>query len=204
MTEVTVKQLADVVGTPVNRLLEQLEEAGLPISKADDKITDKEKMQLLDHLSQTHGKFSNGDASRKITLKRKSISELKISTSHGRAVKTVNVEVRKKRTYIKRSSMLQEEEQARKEQEEQLRKEQEEQLRKEQEEQLRKEQEEQLRKEQEEQLRKEQEEQVLQTQKVAEQGEAKDEPRVKTEQQARRKAEEEQARRKAEEEQARR
>jgi translation initiation factor IF-2 len=110
MTEVTVKQLADVVGTPVSRLLEQLEEAGLPISKPDDKITDKEKMKLLDHLRRSHGTYSKGGLGRKITLKRKSASELKISTGQGRATKTINVEVRSKRTYVKRSVVREREE----------------------------------------------------------------------------------------------
>ncbi len=105
MTEVTVKQLADVVGTPVERLLEQLEEAGLPISRAEDTISDKEKMQLLDHLRQHRGLRLGGDAAKKITLRRKSTTELKVSSGQSRAVKTVNVEVRRKRTYVKRSTM---------------------------------------------------------------------------------------------------
>ena len=97
MTEVTVKQLADVVGTPVDRLLEQLEDAGMQFSSADAKISDQEKMQLLDHLRQSHGKTAGGD-SKKITLKRRSTSELKIGGGQGRGGKTVSVEFRKRRT----------------------------------------------------------------------------------------------------------
>ena len=104
MTEVTVKQLAEVVGTPVDRLLEQLRDAGIEVSGADDSISDKEKMQLLEHLRRSHGKSGEG---RKITLRRKSTSELTVSAGQGRA-KTVSVEVRKKRTYMKRPNAVEE------------------------------------------------------------------------------------------------
>lgn len=100
MTNVTVKQLAEVVGTPVDRLLEQLRDAGIEVSGADDELTDKEKMRLLEHLRRSHGKDDGG---RKITLRRKSTSELTVSAGAGRA-KTVSVEVRKKRTYVKRAA----------------------------------------------------------------------------------------------------
>ncbi len=101
MANVTVKQLADVVGTPVDKLLEQLKEAGLQAENADSEITDDEKMKLLDHLRSSHGKAAAAKTSgkQKITLKRKTTSELKL----GGGKKTVNVEVRKKRTYVKRS-----------------------------------------------------------------------------------------------------
>jgi translation initiation factor IF-2 len=121
MTEVTVKQFADVVGTPVERLIEQLEEAGLPIYEADEKITDKEKMQLLNHLRQTHGKKMSVGTGKRITLKRKSTSELKVSGGQGRVAKTVSVEVRKKRIYVKRSVMLEAETKRLKELEEETR-----------------------------------------------------------------------------------
>ncbi|GAB6039587.1 translation initiation factor IF-2 [Endothiovibrio diazotrophicus] len=106
MAKVTVKQFADVVGIPVERLLTQLGEAGLSISKADDEISDKEKLQLLRFLRKSHGKDEaevevGTEEPKKITLKRKTVSELKVGGGAGR--KTVNVEVRKKRTYVKRS-----------------------------------------------------------------------------------------------------
>lgn len=106
MPEVTVKQFAEVVGVSVENLQEQLVEAGLSKKKSGDLITDDEKTTLLGFLRQKHGK---GDASenKKITLRRKSVSELKVPvSSSGRnkaRTKTVNVEFRKKRTYIKRS-----------------------------------------------------------------------------------------------------
>ena len=108
--QVTVRQLADVVGIPLDRLLGQLEEAGVAVKGADETISDKEKMQLLQFLRKVHGTATSStdaekDASpRKITLRRKVVGELRQTggTSKG---KTVNVEVRKKRTYIKRSAV---------------------------------------------------------------------------------------------------
>lgn len=118
MSDVTVKQFAEVVGIPVDRLLTQLVEAGIDIKSEDATISDKEKMQLLDHLRQSHGKSDEGATSgpRKITLRRKTQSELRVTGTHGRG-KTVNVEVRKKRTYVKRADIV-EEERRKKEEEE--------------------------------------------------------------------------------------
>ena len=112
MTDVTVRQFADVVGLPVERLLTQLGEAGLDISDADEKITDKEKMQLLNYLRKSHGKTEAAGAvtqPKKITLKRKTHSELKTVATRSGAGKTVSVEVRKKRTYVKRADLVAEE-----------------------------------------------------------------------------------------------
>ncbi|ALG69001.1 translation initiation factor IF-2 [Beggiatoa leptomitoformis] len=113
MAEVTVKQFADVVGIPLERLLNQLGEAGLPAKNADDNINDREKLQLLTHLRQLHGKdvekpvatnSSGGNSSEpnKITLTRKTVSEIRVPSTQGGRAKTVSVEVRKKRTYVKR------------------------------------------------------------------------------------------------------
>jgi translation initiation factor IF-2 len=98
MAEVTVKQLAGVVGTPVERLLEQIKDAGLDITTPDSMISDADKLTLLGYLRGQHGKDSNVDAEskpRKIALKRKSVSEVKVGGS-GRS--KVSVEVRRKRT----------------------------------------------------------------------------------------------------------
>ncbi len=113
MSEVTVKQLADVVKTPVEKLLVQLSEAGLEFSTADQIVSDEQKMQLLDHLRNNRSKAAESTASegKKITLRRKSTSTLKVAGSTGRNASpgsTVNVEVRKKRTYVKRSVVLEE------------------------------------------------------------------------------------------------
>ncbi|MCG6864156.1 MAG: translation initiation factor IF-2 [Thiogranum sp.] len=111
MTEVTVRQFADVVGLPVERLLAQLDEAGLSISGADATISDKEKMQLLSYLRKSHGKSEALTVSqpKKVTLKRRSHSELRTTSPRGAASKTVSVEVRKKRTYVKRADLVAEE-----------------------------------------------------------------------------------------------
>ena len=103
MSEVTVAKLAEIVGAPVDRLLKQMEEAGLKHSSADDAVSNEEKQQLLEFLKRSHGE-SNG-APKKITLNRKVTTQLKTGSSQGRGGKTVNVEVRKKRTYVKRSSL---------------------------------------------------------------------------------------------------
>ena len=114
MTDVTVRQFADVVGLPVDRLLAQLGEAGLSISDADATISDKEKMQLLSFLRKSHGKtevLGSGNQPKKVTLRRKSHSELRTTASaRGSAARTVSVEVRKKRTYVKRAELVAEEE----------------------------------------------------------------------------------------------
>jgi translation initiation factor IF-2 len=123
MSEVTVKQLADDVGIPVELLLTQLSEAGLAKNGATDSVTADEKMQLLTYLRESHGKKleSSESGPKKITLKRKTVSELRqpsattrtpgrAGASRGAAAsKTVSVEVRRKRTYVKRSSITEDE-----------------------------------------------------------------------------------------------
>ena len=98
MAEVTVEQLAQTVGTDAAKLLSQMKDAGLPHKKADETVSDDDKRTLLSHLKRSHG--GNDEAPRKIRLKRKSVSTLKTGGSSGK--RTVNVEVRKKRTYVKR------------------------------------------------------------------------------------------------------
>ena len=72
MAEVTVSQFADVLKVPVDRLLVQLEQAGITVSGADDKISDDAKMELLTHLRRSHGSGEETTAApNKITLKRK-------------------------------------------------------------------------------------------------------------------------------------
>jgi translation initiation factor IF-2 len=102
MADVTVAQFADVLKVPVDRLLVQLEQAGITVSGADDRISDEAKMELLTHLRRSHGSGADSATSpTKITLKRKQQSELKLASPQGRA-RTVSVEVRKKHTYVKR------------------------------------------------------------------------------------------------------
>jgi len=117
MSKVTVKQLSEVVGAPVERLLEQLKEAGIEAASADTEITDEQKVKLLDHLRNSHGKTDAKAAGKsKITLKRKTTSELRSGGS-----KTVNVEVRKKRTFTKGATISLEDEAKEKEKAEILR-----------------------------------------------------------------------------------
>jgi translation initiation factor IF-2 len=107
MSDVTIKQLAQVLGTPVEKLLSQLAEAGMKFTSADQVISSTEKVKLLGFLRRTHGKVEPvGDdtAPRQITLKRKTVSEITVNQGAARG-KTVNVEVRQKRTYVKRSSV---------------------------------------------------------------------------------------------------
>ncbi len=115
MAEVTVKQFAEVIGVPVERLLVQLEEAGLPHKTAEQPISEDEKLQLLTYLRNRHAKDGDGATPRRITLKRRSVSKLAQGgesgprSPRGRAdthSRTVNVEVRKRRTYVKRSDVL--------------------------------------------------------------------------------------------------
>jgi translation initiation factor IF-2 len=101
MADVTVTQFADVLKVPVDKLLVQLEQAGITVSGADDLINDEAKMELLTHLRRSHGSGEGTAAPRKITLQRKTQTELKMASTQGRA-RTVNVEVRVKRTYVKR------------------------------------------------------------------------------------------------------
>src|SRR5882757_7178101 len=115
MAEVTVSQFADVLKVPVDRLLVQLDQAGIKVDGPDARISDDAKLELLTHLRRSHGSGDDGDAApRKITLKRKTQSELKLASVQGRA-RTVNVEVRQKKTYIKRDVLA---EQARHQQDE--------------------------------------------------------------------------------------
>src|SRR5690554_4978713 len=96
MADVTVKELADVVKTSVDNLLVQMKEAGLKQTAADQAVSEEEKQTLLLHLKKSHGATAS---TKKITLQRKETSTLK--TGQG-GKKSVAIEVRKKRTYVKR------------------------------------------------------------------------------------------------------
>jgi len=98
MADVTVSQLAKTVGASVDRLLAQMKEAGLSHSSAEQLVSDEDKQRLLTHLKSSHG--ANSAAPKRITLKRRTIGTVKQSGAQGK--KTVSVEVRKKRTYIKK------------------------------------------------------------------------------------------------------
>ena len=109
MSDVTIKQLAVVLGMSVDKLLVQLDEAGMKFSTPDQVVSSTEKVKLLGFLRRTHGKREKAaeedSAPRQITLKRKTLSELTVNQGAARG-KTVNVEVRAKRTYVKRSTVV--------------------------------------------------------------------------------------------------
>jgi len=80
MSEVTVKQFAEVLKIPVDRLLTQLDNAGISVSGADDTISDSEKLELLTYLRKSHGKAAAKEPAEasKITLKRKRHEEIRV------------------------------------------------------------------------------------------------------------------------------
>ena len=97
MAETTVEKLSTEVGKSVERLIEQFSKAGIKKGK-NDSVTEAEKQQLLDYLKKQHGADS---APTKMTLQRKTVSTLSVAGSGGQS-KDVKVEVRKKRTFVKR------------------------------------------------------------------------------------------------------
>ena len=111
MAYITAKQLSDVIGVGIDKLLDQLNAAGVEVKSADDPISDEDKMKLLESLRSSHGK-EDAEGPKKITLRRKSKSELRVAGTSGRnaTTKTINVEVRKKRTYVRRADVEAEEE----------------------------------------------------------------------------------------------
>ncbi len=107
MSDVTIKQLAGVLGMSVDKLLTQLDGAGMKFSSPDQVVSSTEKVKLLGFLRRTHGKGEReqeNNSPQQITLKRKTVSELTVNQGAARG-KTVNVEVRQKRTYVKRSTV---------------------------------------------------------------------------------------------------
>jgi len=102
MSQMTVQQFAESVGTPVDRLIGQLKEAGVEVAGPAAEVTDAQKLRLLEHLRQAHG---GGDASEagRMTLKRRATTQtLKVTAGQGRT-KTVNVEVRKRRQIVRKA-----------------------------------------------------------------------------------------------------
>ena len=105
MSEVIVTDLAEVIGVSPERLMTQMAEAGIKGKQQDSHVTDEERQVLLAHLKRSHGEDASSEEAtpKKISMKRKSTSQLKTSGGSGR--KTVNVEVRKTRTYVKRTEV---------------------------------------------------------------------------------------------------
>ncbi|MHB1951748.1 MAG: translation initiation factor IF-2 [Acidiferrobacteraceae bacterium] len=103
MSETTIKSFADQIGVPSDKLLKQLIAAGIEGKHSEDVLSDEEKMQLLGFLRTHHGTAA-AERGRKITLKQKSTSQITQSSRFGQA-RTVQVEVRKKRTFVKRADI---------------------------------------------------------------------------------------------------
>lgn len=105
MAQMTVQQLAESVGTPVDRLIGQLQEAGVAVTEPSAAISESEKLRLLEYLRASHGGADAMTAGGRMTLKRRATTQtLKVSTAQGRT-KTVNVEVRKKRQVLRKPEM---------------------------------------------------------------------------------------------------
>src|SRR5699024_6924886 len=104
MAQTSVKQLAAEVGVPVERLVSRLADAGLQASGPDDLLSDDDKLLLLRHLSASKsGADKPGKRKGSVSLRRRSKSELRVNTGRtGSSGRTVNVEVRKRRTYVNR------------------------------------------------------------------------------------------------------
>ncbi|MBE9527360.1 MAG: translation initiation factor IF-2 [Proteobacteria bacterium] len=104
MSSTTVSQFAETVGTPVERLIEQMHGANIKVDGADATITDEEKQTLLAYLQNKHGSVEKSSPN-KIVLRRKTTSELSTSSNSNKSGNKVKVEVRKKRTYVKKSEI---------------------------------------------------------------------------------------------------
>ena len=209
MTQVTVKALSEEIGTPVDRLLEQLADAGMKKSGSDS-VTEDEKQKLLSHLRKEHGDSSESEPTR-LTLQRKTRSTLSVNAGGGKS-KNVQVEVRKKRTYVKRSTIdddasREAEEAAQREAEEQVKREAEEALKREAEQKAKLEAEEKAKREAEEKAKRAAEEKAQREAQAAKrersaEDKSKQEAALK-EAEALKRRQEEEARRKAEEESSR-
>jgi len=103
MAVTTVAQLATELNRPAATLLEQLQSAGVAKKTPDDALTESDKERLLEFLRSSHGTTAGGDR-KKITLTRKSTSEIKQADASGKA-RTIQVEVRKKRVFVKRDDV---------------------------------------------------------------------------------------------------
>ncbi|MEO7937439.1 MAG: translation initiation factor IF-2, partial [Burkholderiaceae bacterium] len=99
MSSTTVAEFANELKKSTSTLLEQLEAAGVPKSKATDRVTESDKHSLLNYLQTSHG--TAGADRKKITLVKKQTTEIKQADASGKA-RTIQVEVRKKRTFIRR------------------------------------------------------------------------------------------------------
>src|SRR3954463_8218611 len=99
MAQITIEQFASELKIPTGALLEQLGKAGVDVKKQGDNLSELDKTRLLEYLRKQHG--AAGEPKKKITLTRKQTTEIKSSGSTGKS-RTIQVEVRKKRVFVKR------------------------------------------------------------------------------------------------------
>lgn len=104
MSSTTVSQFAETVGTPVERLIEQMHGANIKVDGPDSAISDEEKQSLLAYLQNKHGSVEKSSPD-KIVMRRKTTSVLSTSTNSNKSGNRVKVEIRKKRTYVKKSEV---------------------------------------------------------------------------------------------------
>ena len=107
MSTTTVSKLATALKIEPEKLISQLNDAGITVSNHLDTITNDQKLKLLNHLRGSHGTKSEIKSPKKLTVNRRSQSELKLSGGFGTS-RTVNVEVKKKTTYVNKDSLLEE------------------------------------------------------------------------------------------------
>ena len=107
MSTTTVSKLATALKIEPEKLISQLNDAGITVSNDLDTITNDQKLTLLNHLRGSHGTKSEIKSPKKLTVNRRSQSELKLSGGFGTS-RTVNVEVKKKTTYVNKDSLLEE------------------------------------------------------------------------------------------------
>lgn len=102
MSEKTVRELAEGGKIPLDKLMEQLNEAGIPVSTPESTISDEDQMKFLAHLRSRHGKTNTESEGtlKRVTLERRKVMEIKQATVPGSSQKTISVEIRRKKTYI--------------------------------------------------------------------------------------------------------
>ena len=102
MSETSIKDFAIKLTLSTDKLISQLDKAGIKGKKSDSPLSEDEKKKLLDYLKGLHG--DTNEAPKKVTLNRKKIQKLNLSSGGGK--RSVNVEVRKKRTYVKKPDVV--------------------------------------------------------------------------------------------------
>ena len=107
MSNTTISKLASALKISSDKLISQLNDAGISVKDENEEISNDEKLMLLNHLRGSHGTKKEIKSPKKLTVNRRSQSELKLSGGFGTS-RTVNVEVRKKKTYLNKESLIEE------------------------------------------------------------------------------------------------